>query len=344
MHLDFVRPSGVFPNESVPGAADYQKWDVGQNKFADGVNGGTYTPTAPIIVGGAGLKSVATTTLIGGGVTTKTGGRIVLGSGFPVLSPAINPVRVVRMWDIPYQLGVFSGAGAGNLADAALVLSVPPAPMGVSLAPGGLTSANVNLPISGRYLFHGLGTSANILSFAVNFRVTSKPPTVPTNVFYIGMFVESLTSNVSDGIPSLANIATYFTTWAPATVMTLNHYSGPVAAPNGLYYKATTVVSDAKTGGSEPAWPLIIGNTVVDNHVTWTCIGGNGHMSASQTVDQYYNNGQPQTVTYLLDPTLQATLRNDLYMYSMALSYLDPTILLHSMTFSFTGATAMGFG
>lgn len=42
---------------------------------------------------------------------------------------------------------------------------------------------------------------------------------------------------------------------------------------NGLYYAVKSVTGDAKTGTTQPAYPVVVGQTVVDNHVTWVCAG-----------------------------------------------------------------------
>ena len=38
---------------------------------------------------------------------------------------------------------------------------------------------------------------------------------------------------------------------------------------NGFYYKCNV---SGTSGGSEPTWPVVIGNTIVDNDITWECI------------------------------------------------------------------------
>ena len=43
--------------------------------------------------------------------------------------------------------------------------------------------------------------------------------------------------------------------------------------PNGFVFKADTITGDGLSGSSEPSWPTTIGNTVVDNEVTWKNIG-----------------------------------------------------------------------
>lgn len=61
----------------------------------------------------------------------------------------------------------------------------------------------------------------------------------------------------------------YDVPWAASAARPLNSLGCPTT-PNGFGYKVTAVTTGT-TGGSEPTWPVIIGNTVVDGGVTWTC-------------------------------------------------------------------------
>jgi hypothetical protein len=57
--------------------------------------------------------------------------------------------------------------------------------------------------------------------------------------------------------------------WIALTVTTLTTIRCPLAGTgNGYYYECTTA---GTTGATEPTWPIIPGNTVVDGTVTWTC-------------------------------------------------------------------------
>jgi len=57
------------------------------------------------------------------------------------------------------------------------------------------------------------------------------------------------------------------TAWVGTTAITLNDAVVPVT-PNGFFYECT---SAGTTAASEPTWPTVIGDTVVDGSVTWTC-------------------------------------------------------------------------
>jgi hypothetical protein len=79
-----------------------------------------------------------------------------------------------------------------------------------------------------------------------------------------------------------------YTAWAATTAYTLGDYRIPTAA-NTIYYKVTTAGTSA---GGEPAWPTVIGDTIVDGSVTWTAYGYYGgfpspHITAPQYADGY---------------------------------------------------------
>jgi hypothetical protein len=57
--------------------------------------------------------------------------------------------------------------------------------------------------------------------------------------------------------------------WSAAATTALNSYVFPTVK-NGLVYKATARATDYKTGATEPVWPTVEGETIVDNKVTWT--------------------------------------------------------------------------
>lgn len=76
-------------------------------------------------------------------------------------------------------------------------------------------------------------------------------------------------STVVDGTVTWRCVGLYVHAWAAGITVT----SGDMVRPttrNGLWYIAT---AGGTTAGGEPTWPTVIGSTVVDNGVTWTCVG-----------------------------------------------------------------------
>lgn len=57
--------------------------------------------------------------------------------------------------------------------------------------------------------------------------------------------------------------------WATGEAITAGNWRVPTT-PNGFYYEA---LDGGTTGGTEPTWPTYIGETVVDNDVTWVAKG-----------------------------------------------------------------------
>lgn len=59
------------------------------------------------------------------------------------------------------------------------------------------------------------------------------------------------------------------TVWATGTPVDVGYVARPTTG-NGFIYR---VVAAGTTAGAEPTWPTVIGEDVVDNDVTWECVG-----------------------------------------------------------------------
>lgn len=60
--------------------------------------------------------------------------------------------------------------------------------------------------------------------------------------------------------------------WAPTHNYSVGDYIAPTT-PNGFVYRLSQIKNSS--GGSEPAWPVVAGNTIVDNHILWKAIAKN---------------------------------------------------------------------
>ena len=61
--------------------------------------------------------------------------------------------------------------------------------------------------------------------------------------------------------------------WSATTACAKNEWVVPTTR-NGFMYRANTA---GTTGGTEPAWPTIVGNTIGDSSVTWQCVDERDH-------------------------------------------------------------------
>jgi hypothetical protein len=91
-------------------------------------------------------------------------------------------------------------------------------------------------------------------------------------LFYYGSTVitKKFEDKTNPGIDDLfVSIINATDLWAPSTVKEVTN-TARTTAKNGYRYKVSSISGGAATGASEPAWPITIGQTVVDNEVTWT--------------------------------------------------------------------------
>jgi hypothetical protein len=334
-HLDFVRPSGQWKKEMVPGAGDYYRYDVNQSKGIDGDHGGSYAPKSPIIVGGAGVQLTTASSIVGG-VTTKTGGRAVIGAAdntFPTLGPGTGRTRTIQ---IPIMASVFVDPNGGGGSFTRVFNDAS----GCGIMGTGVGTYPLYFEIPPRYLHSG----ARLATLGINFRVTQRPSALPSTPFSLFAASKSVTGVFSAFNPSLVG------QWVASTAETAGTYitaSSPTTN-KGYYYKAQ---NNGTTGaiGNEPNWPTVIGNTVVDNTITWVCTGRVGwYPLFGATVDSYFSNGQVQTIQYDYDglsgPYGSNVIDTTQQRYQIAVENLDPTVLITSAFAVFDTINSLAFG
>lgn len=91
----------------------------------------------------------------------------------------------------------------------------------------------------------------------------------PIEEFFI---CDGIDGYVIDKQGNISNVEKAYLKWVANTVLEYGDKYVPTTL-NGYYYTATTVTGTKSTGAIEPIWPTVIGNTVTDGGITWTCTG-----------------------------------------------------------------------
>lgn len=115
------------------------------------------------------------------------------------------------------------------------------------LGPNGSVSGSIFVYIDDVYICSNAGSRNN--DFLGDVAVLAKSP---------------------NGNGATNNYTNSFAAWAASTVMSVGQQ---IKDSNNNVQRVQSVTSDAKTGGSAPAWATTGGNTTTDNHVTWVVVG-----------------------------------------------------------------------
>jgi len=137
-----------------------------------------------------------------------------------------------------------------------------------------LEAGTVGLQASGGRLRTFYGHGAAITHANTLFQATRVPHyltgAAPTKIAYCDQF--NALAYVAAGYADGTYRHHYLDdpgTWVALTVVAANAFRRPTT-PNGFRYEATLGGGGA-TGAGEPIWPVIVGTTVVDGAITWTC-------------------------------------------------------------------------
>lgn len=340
MHFDDTRIGGTWMPAFVPTATDWERLDVKQFKSINGDDGGTWAPTSPIIIGGQGLQ-LGNSSALWSGLQTSLGGRLILGANdFVAVKTGGNPWTRTLTFPLVNARGATLGTPGTLLQDNGLVtLTQSPAPLGLQIA-GGITGS-VYVPVPGRYIHNG-GTLTKIKLWC---RVRTRPTSLPT--FMIASMIAVDYNGAQFSNTQYSQFSGSWTQWASGTSFALNSYVVPTSAnTNGYYFKATSVSGTHTSGGSEPTWPTVPGNTVTDNpggnQIVWTNMGFSGQLWAS-TVDGYYAGGAARAVEFDCDPAVSVTSDISTKKYILALATVDPNVTFHSLQLTFGSISSMAF-
>jgi len=169
MHNDFVREDGQWPPESVPTARDWALFDRAQSKGLNLSGGNAWAPSAPLVIGGAGLVLSGTGQWIQGSVRTERGGRLALASNHPLVTP--TRTRTVR---VSFGAALRSSASVPNWVRAS-------SPIGVRIT--SVSTATLSLPIPSARLHSG----ASLTSATLYFRVGQPHAALPTSFLTLNL-------------------------------------------------------------------------------------------------------------------------------------------------------------
>lgn len=99
---------------------------------------------------------------------------------------------------------------------------------------------------------------------------------------------------VIDAAGTVTQVNQTYSAWAAATAKSVGDRVIPTVV-NGYYYEVTATSGSAPYtthATTQPTWPITIGTTVVDNELTWTCMGEYGgfptpHIPTPRFIDGY---------------------------------------------------------
>lgn len=328
MHNDFVRPSGRWGNGTtslfVPTGRDMALLDELSTESINGDSGGTYAPASAIILGGAGLSLQSTACQFLGGLVTYSGGRLYLGDDdYPLVSPSRTRTVVLPI------ASAFTSVNSGYACGGSQSWVLQDNPLGIKSANVG---AEVEIPLS------SLGwrptacmNGATITQVAVTFRVGQTHAVVPSSTPTVGLY------RVSSSGKAFTLLAS---TWTASHTYAVGNYVAPTSGNfNNLYFKATSITTGT-SGGTEPTWPTVLGQSVIDSGVTWTCYGCLGSISPPANAAAYYAGGNAQTM--LLTPNQDNVVDRTQYAWILTVQDENSTgalagNTLHSVTLTLSG-------
>ena len=339
-HNQFSRR--LWTNVMVPNARDWQIWDVANFKGVDGDNGGEWTPSSPIIIGGAGVVMSGAGNRLANGLTTLRGGRMVLGaSDYVTLNTRTRTEVIPLLSALPDTGGIVGIGGTGNQQNV------------VSLEPSGISPISAQgdfvVPIPSRYLHNG----ANLTLAALKMRALVRQSTpMASSPFW--MFANIFGMNAGNTVnPQLVPT---FTPWASGTVYPVNSVvipSNGSLSQNGFYYVATAVAGSGTSGSVPPTWTTSIGLSCVDdpgpNEINWKCSGYAGTLQTNnQGAGNTFAGGSVQTAQ--MSPSITGSPFNSpfvidttTYDYYLQVSYDNfgsgtlaaPNWLFHSLALTY---------
>lgn len=282
-HNDYTNVGGLWPSVIIPTPDAMRRMDQAASECIDGDNGGTWNPSSPIIIGGAGVSLLNNVRLTGvvTGPRAAGGGGIVLTSQFVVLETARTRTTVVPLRDFLTRVdgdSPYNELGAGISAFAAV---------------GGAFSCE----LPSRRIHRGYTP----LSVTLRMRVGARPGSVPVNMPGFNVTRIPSTGLWNPGGNEYFQIAPR----ANLTAYAIGALVVPVPT-NGTQFRCIVAGTSAAAQPAGVTTGTVNFTPVVDGSVSWRCetgptFGGLQMTSLPRpaTVDAYFNAGNYQDITFV---------------------------------------------
>ena len=190
-HNDNILPYGLWPVPIVPTPKRLSALDDAIAKMLNADDGGAWNPTTPIIIGGAGMNLTTASSQILGGVTTKSGGKLVLGNNdWPTFSATRS--RRLTMPILPQVIN----CSALNGIDADV------SPTYGCLRSLTLSGSKIIVPIPKRFMHNG----ATLATATLAWRVGQPHGIVPVPTPTLGLY-RITTAGVSTALNSTPTVS-----------------------------------------------------------------------------------------------------------------------------------------
>jgi hypothetical protein len=314
-HNDHASLAGQYPTTFVPTPTILRRLDQMASQCIDGDNGGAWTPTSPVVVGGLGVSMTANGSLstVSTGKRAAVGGGVVLTTAYLAISPARARTTVTALRDFSIR--------HDDELDTARSYREHLASGIVDVATG--FSARVpSLRLHKGY------TPTNV---TLRMRVGTRPAAMPN-----AMPGFNITRSPASGVWA-AGTNEYFkiATRVNSTAYAVGALVLP-AAQNGRQFRCSVA---GTTAAAEPAafGTANPGDTVVDGTASWVCETGPAlnaqhfmRLPRPTTVDGYFNGGNFQDLAFV--PNNIGSFNTDAYSHDVVVTDTSGTLnAFHSL-------------
>lgn len=315
-HNPSVLPPGVLPAHYVLTPGRIEGLDQYASESLDGAGGGTFNPSSPIALGGAGLDLDGSCTFSGGVATGRGAVGVTLRTG---AWPTFNGAARTRTVVVPFRL--LSESDSFALRNAEQIYD----PYGVRSRRTSQGTWFCAIPAL------RLHRGATLLSASLRWRSGAMPSALSWTGMPLARLVRVKSSGMAATDYAPTNIAEMWKVGprANSTAYALGaivHATGGVQwnGSNGYTYRCVVA---GTTAAAQPAMSTTVGANQVDGSVTWRVEYGHANpflhyqsppVPLSADVAAYHNDGLPQDLPIRVN--MNATIDTDNYEYRLDLA------------------------